>query len=482
MRRIFLWAAVAASGAALAAPLSAFGSVNRAGSALSLLAVDKEPPEARAPSAAQLAALAHDVEERPDDRAQRIALVHGLVAARDLDGALAAARAWRAKDAYNLVAVRALGDVYMERGDRDAAERVYSAIVELVPRDPDAQRALATLLKQRGDLVGAHDRLEAAVGARPDDPRLLLEMADVELRLGRTDEARGRLEKVVGAADAPDSIRYPAKQRLGPDPRAKRSARPGRAETPPAASSLGARIDALGLKGGLENDVHVYLTWDTDRTDVDLWVTTPQGEKVFYSHRLGRGGEALYDDVTTGYGPESFTAHAAQPGEYLVQVNYYSAHGTSFPEARGEVVVVLDEGRPAERKFVLPVPALRRASRPSPSPRSAQEVPSEPLDHPFRRRPSPPGARRRPLLPVRSRSRRVVVREAPVRSHLRRRRLARGARREDAGDAPGASSGSTSRRRRPATWPRPVSSTYSATTPTIASRGRSACRCRTARS
>jgi tetratricopeptide (TPR) repeat protein len=353
MRRIFLWAAVAASGAALAAPLSAFGSVDRAGSALSLLAVDKEPPEARAPSAAQLAALAHDVDERPDDRAQRIALVHGLVAAGDLDGALAAAKAWRAKDAYNLVAVRALGDVYMERGEREAAERVYSAIVELVPRDPDAQRALATLLKQRGDLTGAHDRLEAAVGARPDDPRLLLEMADVELRLGRTDQASGRLEKVVGAADAPDSIRYPAKQRLGQIlGEALRKARESGDAT--AAQALGARIEDLGLKGGLENDVHVYLTWDTDRTDVDLWVTTPQGEKVFYSHRLGRGGEALYDDVTTGYGPESFTAHAAQPGEYLVQVNYYSAHGTSFPEARGEVVVVLDEGRPAERKFVLP--------------------------------------------------------------------------------------------------------------------------------
>jgi Flp pilus assembly protein TadD len=353
MRRIVLFTALAATGGALAAPPSAFGSVDRTGPALSLLAVDTQPAEARAPSAAQLGQLARDVDERPDDRARRIALVHGLVAAGELDGALAAARAWRAKDAYNLVAVRALGDVYMERGDREAAERVYSAIVELVPKEPDAQRALATLLKQRGDLVGAHDRLDAAVGARPDDPRLLFEMADVELRLGRTDEASGRLEKVIGAADAPDSIRYPAKQRfaqlLGEALRkAKESGDSAEVK------SLGARIEGLGLKGGLENDVHVYLTWDTDRTDVDLWVTTPQGEKVFYGHRIGRGGEELYDDVTTGYGPESFTAHAARPGEYLVQVNYFSAHATSFPEARGEVVVVLDEGRPAERKFVLP--------------------------------------------------------------------------------------------------------------------------------
>jgi tetratricopeptide (TPR) repeat protein len=353
MRRSFLSIALAAASAAVAAPPSAFGSVDHAPPTLSLLAVDTEPAGVHAPSAGELSGLARDVDEHPDDRTRRIALVHGLVAAGDLDRALVAARAWRAKDAYNLVAVRALGDVYMERGDREDAERVYSAIVELVPGDPDAQRALATLLKQRGDLVGAHDRLEAAVGARPDDPRLLLEMADVELRLGRTDEATGRLERVIGAANAPDQIRYPAKQRLAQV--LGEALREAKASGDPAsARSLGARIDDLGLKGGLENDVHVYLTWDTDRTDVDLWVTTPRGEKVFYGHRLGAGGEALYDDVTTGYGPESFTAHAAQPGEYLVQVNYYSAHATSFPEARGEVVVLLDEGRPAERKFVLP--------------------------------------------------------------------------------------------------------------------------------
>ena len=53
-------------------------------------------------------------------------------------------------------------DARGERGEKAEAERVYSAIVELLPRDPDAQRALATLLKQRGDLPAAHDRLIAA--------------------------------------------------------------------------------------------------------------------------------------------------------------------------------------------------------------------------------------------------------------------------------------------------------------------------------
>src|SRR5882672_418528 len=276
---------------------------------LSLVAVDSEPRDPKRPTPEDRALLERDVREHPDDRARRLALVRSLLAAKDLDGALAEAKAWRAKDAYNLVAVRALGDVYMDRGDKEDAERVYSAIVELLPKEPDAQRALATLLKQRGDLDGAEERLVAAADSRPGDPRLLFELADVELRLGKTDAATGRLERVIAAGDTPEQIRYPAKQRLGQIlGEARRNAKASGDDG--AAKTLSSRIDALALKGGLENDVHVYLTWDTDRTDVDLWVTTPGGERVFYGHRVGKGSETLYDDVTTGYGPESFTAKA----------------------------------------------------------------------------------------------------------------------------------------------------------------------------
>jgi Flp pilus assembly protein TadD len=322
--------------------------------AITLSAVDTEPREGRvAPDADALAALGREVDEHPDDRTKRLALVRGLVGARDLDGALRAAQAWRAKDAYNLVAVRALGDVYMERGDKENAERVYSAIVELLPKDPDAQRALATLLKQRGDLDGALGRLLEANAARPDDARLLFELADVELRLGRTDLATARFEKIAATDGAPEQIRYPAKQRLGQIlGEARIKAKAGGDDG--AAKALTTRIDALGLQGGLENDVHVYLTWDTDRTDVDLWVTTPAGEKVFYNHKNGKGGEALFDDVTNGYGPESFTAKRAASGDYKVEVNYFSGRRGAFPEARGEVVVVVNEGRANEQKQVFP--------------------------------------------------------------------------------------------------------------------------------
>jgi tetratricopeptide (TPR) repeat protein len=329
---------------------SAASAAPPASRALTLVAVDAESHPKATTSPEE---LRRDIAEHPDDRAKRIALVRGLVLARDLDGALREARAWRAKDAYNLVAVRALGDVYMERGEREEAERVYSAIVELLPRDTDAQRSLATLLKARGDLPAAEERLRAAVASRPDDARISFELADVEQRLGQTQPAAERLAKVIAAPDTSAQIRHPAKLRLAQILGEQRRLANARGDAA-AVADLGKRIDQLELQGGLDNDVHVYLTWDTDRTDVDLWVTTPRGEKVFYGHKQGASDEALFDDVTNGYGPESFTAKHAAEGEYVVQVNYFSGHRGAFPEARGEVIVVLDEGRPTERKRVLP--------------------------------------------------------------------------------------------------------------------------------
>ncbi len=245
--------------------------------------------------------------------------------------------------------VRLIGDLYSELGKQDEARRVYSAVVELLPKDATADRALASVLKQNGDLKSAYERLlDAAELLAPKDRRLAFELADVASRLGELHEARDRFEQIVTDNEAPEAVRYPAKQRLAQVYRQLAQ------QESTAKPELDQKLAALKLAGGTENDIKVYLTWDTDRSDVDLWVTNPSGERVFYGHKQGKFGEALFDDVTTGYGPESFTAPHAQPGQYLVQVNYYGAGRSNFSEARGAGGVVRAEGAPSEQKTVLP--------------------------------------------------------------------------------------------------------------------------------
>jgi tetratricopeptide (TPR) repeat protein len=323
-------------------------------SGLEVVAVDSEPERKQiADLDAELERLRAAVESEPRKREHRFALCKQLFDAGRLEEALDAARTWRDEDAYDLVVVRMIGDILTELGRPADALRTYSAVTELLAENSEAQRALAAVLEQQGDHGSAVTRLERAVELNRDDARLRFELADVQMRAGKIDEAGAAFAAIVADERAGDAVRHPAKQRLAQIWSAERR-RLATAGKDSEARAVKRRIDGLELEGGNENDIKVYLSWDTDRTDVDLWVTNPKGEKVMYSHRKDSHGGALYDDVTSGYGPESFTAPRAIAGDYKIEVDYFAAGRSSFTEARGEVTVVLDEGRESERVVVFP--------------------------------------------------------------------------------------------------------------------------------
>ena len=70
------------------------------------------------------------------------------------------------------------------------------------------------------------------------------------------------------------------------------------------------------------------MTWDTE-TDVDLWLTEPNNNKIWYvSKESSTGGELDFDN-TSGYGPENiFYQNIAPSGTYKVEVNYFSGSPT----------------------------------------------------------------------------------------------------------------------------------------------------------
>lgn len=95
--------------------------------------------------------------------------------------------------------------------------------------------------------------------------------------------------------------------------------------------------------------LRVTLTWDTGGTDVDLWVTDPNGERCYYGHRSTASGLSLDFDDVDGYGPENITTTNIIPGDYVVQVHYYSDHDyeNAIP-SNAAVVIRIDEGSPNE--------------------------------------------------------------------------------------------------------------------------------------
>lgn len=77
------------------------------------------------------------------------------------------------------------------------------------------------------------------------------------------------------------------------------------------------------LLRNLPLDLRAVLSWDSDNSDMDLWVTDPNGERCFYQHTLTYQGGRISNDFTGGYGPEEFMLRDAKPGKYKVEANFY---------------------------------------------------------------------------------------------------------------------------------------------------------------
>jgi uncharacterized protein YfaP (DUF2135 family) len=101
--------------------------------------------------------------------------------------------------------------------------------------------------------------------------------------------------------------------------------------------------------------LRILLSWDSDGSDLDLHVLTPDGAHCYYGNRVLENGGALDVDVTTGYGPEIFATPAPAPGTYLVYVNYYGA-GNEEDLTVAEVSIITHENTPDEKKQSFSVP------------------------------------------------------------------------------------------------------------------------------
>ena len=77
-------------------------------------------------------------------------------------------------------------------------------------------------------------------------------------------------------------------------------------------------------------DIRVVMNWNKDMTDIDLWVTDPNGEKCYYGHRSTQIGGRNSEDVTQGFGPEQFMLKKAIKGKYKIETNFFGERQMSI--------------------------------------------------------------------------------------------------------------------------------------------------------
>jgi len=123
------------------------------------------------------------------------------------------------------------------------------------------------------------------------------------------------------------------------------------------------RVQFLNTGSASPAKLRILLSWDSDHTDLDLHVITPDGAHIWYGDRTAPNGGTLDVDVTTGYGPEIFAMPAPIKGQYLIYVNYfgggYSEGDAAQALTTAQITVITEEGTTNEKMetFVVPMRA-----------------------------------------------------------------------------------------------------------------------------
>jgi hypothetical protein len=117
---------------------------------------------------------------------------------------------------------------------------------------------------------------------------------------------------------------------------------------------LDARLIAL-----MDFDLRVTIEWQTEASDVDLWVDEPGGERAIYSNPRTAIGGRLSNDMTQGYGPEEYLLRRAPAGAYEIRANVFAADRLS-PNGAQRVTarIIRDYGRATEREELVDIELL----------------------------------------------------------------------------------------------------------------------------
>jgi len=218
-----------------------------------------------------------------------------------------------------------VADILFERGQRDLGLRVLSNLAELQLENRALLRVLGYRLMQAAEPVLAvpvFERVLVIAGEEPQSHR------DLGLAL----DAVGQPQQAVNALY--EVVSRPWDDRFGG------IALIALAEINAIVARERGRLDVRAIDPRLLHNLplalRAVLSWDADNTDMDLWVTQPDGERCFYNNPRTQAGGRISEDFTGGYGPEEYSIRRAANGKYRIEVNYF---GESQALVSGAVTV-----------------------------------------------------------------------------------------------------------------------------------------------
>lgn len=217
---------------------------------------------------------------------------------------------------------------HFQKGRVAEARRAVASALDLPSRDNQTLSIVAARLQRYRDLdraIALGEQLADRENERPQPLRtlavLLMQRAEGHRVAGRNEAARADLHRAIALlADAVLTVRR--EQYRGFEQTALMDANLAVQRY----RALGGRDHALPtrLVRMLDTDIRICIEWNTPRTDMDLHVTQPDGQEVYFGYRQSTNGGQLTADVTNGFGPEEFLLRVAAPGTYTIQTNSFA--------------------------------------------------------------------------------------------------------------------------------------------------------------
>lgn len=205
-----------------------------------------------------------------------------------------------------------VADLLLQKGRRAEALRVLSNLAEMKLENRHVLRVLGYRLMQAGDWPHAIAVLREVLRLADEEPQ---SHRDLGLALAGAGQRQEAIERLYVVAARPWDARFSEVELVALNEMNEIIA------TSPMPLDTGF-IDRRLLRN-MPLDLRVVLAWDSDNSDMDLWVTDPNGEKCYYGNRNTFQGGLLSDDFTGGYGPEEFVLKDAKPGKYKVEANFF---------------------------------------------------------------------------------------------------------------------------------------------------------------
>lgn len=205
-----------------------------------------------------------------------------------------------------------VADLLLKKGRRAEALRVLSNLAELDLENRHVLRVLGYRLMQAQDFARAVDVFREVLRLADEEPQ---SHRDLGLALAASGQRQEGIERLYEVAARPWDARFSEVELVALN---EMNAIIATSPTPLDTGFVDRRL----LKN-MPLDLRVVLSWDSDNSDMDLWVTDPNGERCYYGNRNTYQGGLISDDFTGGYGPEEFVLKNAKPGKYKVEANFF---------------------------------------------------------------------------------------------------------------------------------------------------------------